>query len=110
MLTYVNADPNAIAIGFAELDAISQYRISYPYLSVLAVGGALPDRTDVLNGSYEFAVPEVLFYTASNPSSQVSHFLTFLQSRSETTELAALDAGFIPCADLNGAVAGDRSS
>lgn len=103
MLAYVNANPNAI--GFAELDAISQY----PYLTVLAVGGALPDRTDVLNGSYEFAVPEVL-YTAKTPSAQVSHFLTFLQSQSETTELAALDAGFIPCADLSGAVAGDCSS
>lgn len=102
MLAYVNANPNAI--GFAELDAVSQY----PYLTVLAVGGALPDRTDVLNGSYEFAVPEVL-YTAKNPSSQVAHFLTFLQSQSETDELAALDAGYIPCADLSGAVAGDCS-
>jgi ABC-type phosphate transport system substrate-binding protein len=102
MLAYVNANPNAI--GFAELDAVSQY----PYLTVLAVGGALPDRTDVLNGSYAFAVPEVL-YTAKNTSSQVTHFLTFLQSTSETAELAALDAGFIPCADLSGAVAGDCS-
>jgi len=89
MLAFVNSNPNAV--GFAELDAVSQY----PYLAVLAVGGALPDRTDVLNGSYGFAVPEVL-YTAKNPSSQVTHFLTFLPSQSETDELARISVARYP--------------
>ena len=102
MLAYVNANPNAI--GFAELDAVSQY----PYLSVLAIGDAMPDRADVIDGNYRFTAPEVL-YTGRNPSAQVTHFLTFLQSRAELDELSSLDAGFIPCADLGSAVAANCS-
>jgi hypothetical protein len=100
MLEFVNDD--ADAIGFAEIDAVAQY----PNLSVLPIGGYQPDRADVLNGHYDFAAPEYL-YTADNPSAQVSAFLSFLQSPAETAQLTAQDTGFIPCADLSGAVAGD---
>jgi ABC-type phosphate transport system substrate-binding protein len=100
MLAYVNADQNAV--GFGDLDSITQY----PYLTTLAIGGFLPDRANVIAGRYKFAVPEVL-YTSANPSPQVADFLAFLQSPVETAELAAQDAGFIPCSDLSGAVAGD---
>jgi ABC-type phosphate transport system substrate-binding protein len=100
MLDFVNDNPNAI--GFAEIDAVTQY----PNLSVLPIGGVQPERSHVLDGTYDFAAPEYL-YTAQNASPQVSAFLSFLQSPAETEQLAAQDAGFIPCADLSGAVAGD---
>lgn len=99
MLDFVN--DNANAIGFADIDEVAEY----PNVTVLAVGGT-PDQADVLNGTYTFAVPEYL-YTSGSPSSQVSAFLSFVQSPAETAELAAHDPGFIPCADLKGAVAGD---
>lgn len=100
MLDYINDTANAI--GFAEIDALEQY----PNVSALPIDGAKPNQADVLNGTYKFAVPEYL-YTAQTPSVQVQSFLTFLQSPAETAQLADQDAGFIPCDELNGSVAGD---
>lgn len=100
MLDFVNDNPNAI--GFADIDAVTQY----PSLFTLPIDGVPPDRAHVLNGSYGFTVPEYL-YTTQHPSAQLSAFLAFLQSPVEAEQLMAHDAGFIPCADLSGAVAGD---
>ncbi|MBR7834983.1 hypothetical protein KDL01_17040 [Actinospica durhamensis] len=100
MLDYINDTSNAI--GFAEIDALEQY----PNVSALSIDGAKPDQADVLDGSYTFAVPEYL-YTAQTPSVQVRSFLSFLQSPAETAQLADQDAGFIPCDELSGSVAGD---
>ena len=100
MLDFVNDNPNAI--GFADIDAVTQY----PSLSALPIDGVQPDRANVLDGSYRFTTPEYL-YTTQNPSSQLSAFLSFLRSPAETAQLAAQDAGFIPCSGLSGAVAGD---
>lgn len=60
----------------------------------------------MLDGSCKFAVPEYL-YTAQTPSVQVNSFLSFLQSPAETAQLVGQDAGFIPCDELSGSVAGD---
>jgi hypothetical protein len=100
MLDYINDTSNAV--GFAEIDAIEQY----PNVSALTIDGAKPNQADVINGTYKFAVPEYL-YTAETPSVQVQSFLAFLQSPAETAQLAGQDAGFIPCDQLSGAVAGD---
>jgi ABC-type phosphate transport system substrate-binding protein len=100
MLAFVNDNPSAI--GFADIDAVTQY----PNLEVLAVGGVQPDRSHVLDGTYGFTVPEYL-YTTANPAPQVASFLSFMQSPAETARLTDENAGFIRCADLGGAVAGD---
>lgn len=100
MLDYLNDTANAI--GFAEIDALEQY----PNVSALPIDGAKPNQANVLNGTYKFAVPEYL-YTAETPSVQVQSFMTFLQSPAETAQLADQDAGFIPCDQLSGSVAGD---
>jgi ABC-type phosphate transport system substrate-binding protein len=99
MLDFVN--DNANAIGFADVDEVNEY----PNVTLLPIGGS-PNQADVLNGTYTFAVPEYL-YTSDSPSPQVSAFLSFLRSPAETAQLAAQDQGFIPCANLKGAVAGD---
>jgi ABC-type phosphate transport system substrate-binding protein len=99
MLDFVN--DNANAIGFADIDEVTEY----PDVTVLPVGG-IPDQADVLNGTYTFAVPEYL-YSSGSPSAAVSTFLSFLRSPAETTQLAARNSGFIPCANLKSAVAGD---
>lgn len=99
MLDFVN--DNANAIGFADIDEVTQY----PDVTVLPVGGT-PDQSDVLNGTYTFAVPEYL-YTSDHPSAQVSAFLSFLRSPAETAQLTAQDPGFIPCSNLKGAVVDD---
>jgi ABC-type phosphate transport system substrate-binding protein len=99
MLDFVN--DNADAIGFADIDEVTEY----PNVTLLPVGGT-PDQADVVDGTYTFAVPEYL-YTSGSPSSQISAFLSFLRSPAEAAQLAAQDQGFIPCADLKGAVAGD---
>jgi ABC-type phosphate transport system substrate-binding protein len=99
MLDFVN--DNANAIGFADIDEVTEY----PNVTVLPVGGT-PDQADVLNGTYTFAVPEYL-YTSDRPSAQVAAFLSFLRSPAETAQLAAQNSGFIPCANLKGAVADD---
>jgi ABC-type phosphate transport system substrate-binding protein len=100
MLAFVNDNPRAI--GFADIDAVTQY----PNLQVLPVGGVAPDRSHVLDGTYGFTVPEYL-YTTANPAPQVASFLSFMQSPAETARLTDENAGFIRCADLGGAVAGD---
>ena len=100
MLDFVNDNPDAI--GFADIDAVTQY----PSLSTLPIDGVPADRAHVLNGTYGFTTPEYLF-TTEHPSAQLSAFLSFLQSPVEAEQLTAHDAGFIPCADLSGAVAGD---
>jgi ABC-type phosphate transport system substrate-binding protein len=100
MLDYINDTTNAI--GFAEIDALEQY----PNVTALPIDGAKPDQANVLNGTYKFAVPEYL-YTAPTPSVQVASFMAFLQSPAETAQLAGQDAGFIPCDQLSGSVAGD---
>jgi hypothetical protein len=100
MLDFVNGNPDAI--GFADIDAVTEY----PNLSVVPINGYPPDQANVLSGNYKFDAPEYL-YTTQDPSAQVSEFLSFLRSPAETAQLVAQDAGFIPCVDLSGAVAGD---
>jgi ABC-type phosphate transport system substrate-binding protein len=109
MLAYVNTYANAI--GFADVDEISEY----PNLKTVPIqsdssGGVStfvqPSVATVNSGTYGFATPEDL-YTSQNPSLQVSAFLSFLNSPAEMKQLATQNQGYIPCDDLGTADAGD---